>query len=306
MQRNRVKRHGFTLIELLVVISIIALLVGILLPALGAARRTAQRAKCLSNVRQIGTAMYGYAADNQDVWIPFKTEFTGQMYLIIDGPASIGGFSGKKGYFWSSLLLDGGYLSGAEVFVCPSLEADRLEFLTANYTNDDDFFDGHASPVWSEVQYGYNAQFLGSQMGISQSEKLAQGLAVSGTYYSTKEAKRLLTMDRVRSPSQTIALGDSKNYHHELLGGPGGGGRTPWRKGDVGGVAYLFPADDPPSAQYGFAHPRHQNSINIFWADGHGENVSVSDPDHPYAQNELTNVESGSVDERKNNLWDLN
>ncbi len=74
----------------------------------------------------------------------------------------------------------------------------------------------------------------------------------------------------------------------------------------VGGVAYLFPADDPPSAQYGYAHPRHQDSINIFWADGHGANVSVTNVDRPYAQNELTNVESGSVDERKNNLWDLN
>jgi len=57
---------GFTLIELLVVISIIALLVGILLPALGAARATARGAVCLSNMRQISTMYFMYANDNED------------------------------------------------------------------------------------------------------------------------------------------------------------------------------------------------------------------------------------------------
>ncbi len=56
-------RQGFTLIELLVVISIIALLVGILLPALGAARRSAQTLKCLSQIRQLEVAHYAYMND---------------------------------------------------------------------------------------------------------------------------------------------------------------------------------------------------------------------------------------------------
>ena len=57
--------HGFTLIELLVVISIIALLVGILLPALQQARRAAYVAAGLSNVRQLSIGTYAYMVDNK-------------------------------------------------------------------------------------------------------------------------------------------------------------------------------------------------------------------------------------------------
>ena len=58
---------GFTLIELLVVITIISILAGILLPSLGKARDTAQRVKCMANLRSFGPAFEGYKRDYKDL-----------------------------------------------------------------------------------------------------------------------------------------------------------------------------------------------------------------------------------------------
>ena len=93
VSRNRTARRGFTLIELLVVISIIALLVGILLPALGAARETARASVCLSNNRQLGVGFYSYATDNR---------MTMPWIFITNGDLTPG--------FYYDLLIDGGYL----------------------------------------------------------------------------------------------------------------------------------------------------------------------------------------------------
>src|SRR3954462_12733438 len=99
------ERFGFTLVELLVVIGIIAVLVGILLPALNKARRSAASLQCTSNMRQIANAMVMYINGNKGKFPPGAMQ-TSTVY--------------PNGWWWPNELVRGKFINAPSVYSAPN------------------------------------------------------------------------------------------------------------------------------------------------------------------------------------------
>jgi prepilin-type N-terminal cleavage/methylation domain-containing protein len=134
-EATTMRRDGFTLIELLVVIGIIALLIGILLPALARAREVARQSVCMQNIKSISLALNSYATDNRGNYARGLHDPT---YATVAGAGNLGagaapyptdpfgpGMPENDVTIGLFLLLRQSYIQASATFVSPSAPKDK-------------------------------------------------------------------------------------------------------------------------------------------------------------------------------------
>ena len=179
------KQRGFTLIELLTVIAIIALLVGILLPSLSAARRLSKRTACSANLRQLGIA-----------WTMYLNQSDGHFLQGVNRHINYGGRQGTNAPAYGpnvakplNALLGQPAITGSDVGVC------KCPSDTGNPANQPTCYDVYGT------SYRTNLMLIGQdQLPINPSDPCKPVLQ------EVNKKLRGLTRDRVTSPHSKVPL----------------------------------------------------------------------------------------------------
>ncbi|MDD5727143.1 MAG: type II secretion system protein [Victivallales bacterium] len=182
----------FTLIELLVVISIIAILAGLLLPALSQARQTGYKTQCMNNLRNMVQASFMYT-DNYDGFYPLASGY-GYVYNWDMKTDWVNG-NHEPGLLFAGAHIGAG---NSEIFQCPVFRD---------------------SAMWSDefTGYNYNTTYIGRGLGES-----TDGVYTTPDGY-TSPAKN----SQVKKPGETIIFGDGEysSGANKFMRAPKGDGR---------------------------------------------------------------------------------
>jgi prepilin-type N-terminal cleavage/methylation domain-containing protein/prepilin-type processing-associated H-X9-DG protein len=254
---------AFTLVELLVVIGIIALLVSILLPAMGKARESARRVACASNVRQICTALIMAANANRGA-LPDVGNFNGQF----DNATGAANSAQKSAN--PSLIHPGArellqkYGVTRSIWYCPSNpEMDR----DANFS----FNNGPTITDWTFGGYSIYAgrkQFTGTKAVAAAS---AAGTAGFGGFEEVPDAEFLFPSRMGKKTYYRVMVVDTHRTLQSAF----------VRDAFYSGSNHIFGRDD---ANPGFM-PRGKGGTNVGYIDGHVDWVPQADMGQKYGAN---------------------
>lgn len=263
MHVQSLRRRAFTLIELLVVISIIALLISILVPALSAARGQAKGAICLSHIRQLGVGWQRYALNNRDVGVPGRMAKLDGGTNNPDNMYKVG--NGKK--YRPRWIAQMGAEVGAFGFNEPSTTNDRQDY-------DSDLYRCPEASDWVDERnhaYGYNHQFLGNAR------------RTNGRFHNFP-----VNTSRIRNFSSVVLGGDClgtaagfPRFERSLYDNNGkemnGRGNHGWTLDPPRLTEFSDRGTGDDGSTRTAVDPRHRNKANVVFLDGHGESRTPED-----------------------------
>lgn len=284
------RRTAFTLIELLVVISIIALLIGILLPALGAARESGRKSVCLGHLRGAGQGIYTFAADNKSRLPGPNTSGRelseqGNAYAFRNNSEEpTQNFDWVSPSMGTSLGLPGDRSDRVEAifrdeFHCPS----NKEIYTGQ-------FGGglSVSPTAPISSYSMNTNFMVNKSGSGGSGAITQYSWVASVIDSSiADPSRL---DLLRSASSKVIVMEGARYvdassgdvtFNGIVRQVGGGNWASFGPGLSvlvnNGNPYKFANEQQQQNARRFAYRHGNDSMNAGFLDGHGESMTQED-----------------------------